>query len=102
METFAPYLKGLSRFLAMLGVLLGFVALTATHTGRHASAAPVLIIAGAGFYLWASVSVMSGVCHIRGCPQGGYTPEDNPVNFYAAVCALYAVGAMYLIFSLYM
>jgi hypothetical protein len=99
MTSVAQFLKRLAYSLA---VLLGMVlvwALRAKHSGPHAAAAPLVVIATIIFYAWATISLARGACYIRGCPQGGFTPHDDPFSFYFSICALYAVDAIWAFLS---
>jgi hypothetical protein len=100
--TMTPVAQFLKRLACILAVVLGvgiIWALRAKHSGPHANAAPLLMIAGIIFYAWATFSLARGACYVRGCPQGGFTPDEDPFNFYFAICGLYAVDAMWVFLS---
>jgi hypothetical protein len=80
---------------AILMVLL-ILAQNVLHQGPNADDAPMLLGAAAIFYIWATVSLVTGKCQIKGCPPGGFTPEDSPGNYWFGIYALYSVCGMWL------
>jgi len=97
-----PVKHFLKRLAYILAVALGVAvlwALGAKHSGPHANAAPLVVIAAIIFYAWATLSLARGACYIRGCPPGGFTPNEDPFNFYFSICALYGVDGLWTFLS---
>lgn len=86
------------------GVLLCLmgVSLFANHSGPNGADAPLLIFAAAIFYVWGSVSLVTGRCSIKGCPPGGFTADDQPGQYWFGVYALYAMCGLWLFVACHM